>query len=120
MEPHGLTAVVPVYSSATPRRSSVHLRKASERHPLRIPPRLHSRGFLRRRVKGRSTQEDLFNSLQGSASGIEEDLQEYSPQLFFHPTARSNCLRKQFQEFHFLEPNLTQHDIQEVGKLLLS
>jgi RHS repeat-associated protein len=36
VEIHGVTAVVPVDSSATPRRS--------------IPPRLHSRGFLRRRV----------------------------------------------------------------------
>jgi len=43
VDPHSSTAVTPVESSATPRRSF-------KGHHLRIPPRLHSRGLLHRRV----------------------------------------------------------------------
>ena len=50
VEPHGLTAVVSFVSSAELTEAcppSPRLRRT----PARIPPRLHSRGFLRRRAK---------------------------------------------------------------------
>ncbi|CAE6739629.1 hypothetical protein NSPZN2_130024 [Nitrospira defluvii] len=43
-EPRGFTAVVPLVSSANP-PNHVRLHQGFGGHPLRIPPRLHSRGF---------------------------------------------------------------------------
>jgi hypothetical protein len=52
VEPHGFTAVVPFVPSAEPAEACLPLPRL-RRTPARIPPRLNSRGFLRRRVKNR-------------------------------------------------------------------
>ena len=49
VEPHDLTAVGPLVSWRNPPKP-VPLRQGFGGHPLRTPPRLDSRGFLRRRV----------------------------------------------------------------------
>lgn len=79
MEPHGLTAVVPVVSSAEPAEAAIsrcegrapRLRLAAQSlgrrvggHPLRIPLQRDSCGFLRRWVN--QTRDDQAAALAGS------------------------------------------------------
>ena len=67
---HGFTPVAPPRaSSGGTLRSTPSFAKATEDYPLRIHPRLYSRGFLRRRVKTKARLRRAFASLASLKRG---------------------------------------------------